>query len=68
MPLNLIKIFDEGELELLMCGIGQYTLILLFILQEEFTDFKNLSNCTIKEYGIHCDLELGMVVICHVSM
>ena len=22
MPLNLIKIFDEGELELLMCGIG----------------------------------------------
>ena len=22
MPLNLLKIFDEGELELLMCGIG----------------------------------------------
>ena len=22
VPLNLIKIFDEGELELLMCGIG----------------------------------------------
>ena len=22
LPLNLIKIFDEGELELLMCGIG----------------------------------------------
>ena len=22
VPLNLIKIFDEGELELLLCGIG----------------------------------------------
>ena len=22
VPLNLIKIFDAGELELLMCGIG----------------------------------------------
>ena len=24
VPLNLIKIFDEGELELLMCGIGKF--------------------------------------------
>lgn len=23
VPLNLLKIFDEGELELLMCGIGE---------------------------------------------
>ena len=27
VPLNLIKIFDEGELELLMCGIGSCSTI-----------------------------------------
>ena len=49
VPLNHIKIFDEGELELLMCGIG-------------IIDVKDWKQNTVYKVGRYC---LGFSASCH---